>query len=94
MKAQANVLGLFLTVFDVFHKLLAVTISHAWIRVSHPVVDQDLPRLTPLQHSLSESPEHVEPCSRFIPSHYFEDRAEVVPVDVAGIEHRSVSGLE
>jgi hypothetical protein len=23
--------------------------------VSHPVINQDLPRLTPLQHSLSES---------------------------------------
>src|SRR5215471_10485135 len=29
-----------------------VAISHAWVAVPHPVVDRDLPRFTPLQHSL------------------------------------------
>jgi hypothetical protein len=41
--------------------LLLIAGFHPWIGVSHPVIDQDLPRLTPLQHSLSESPEHIEP---------------------------------
>jgi len=36
----------------------------------HPVVDQELPDIAALQHSLAEAPENIESCSHLRPAHF------------------------
>src|SRR5260370_35702926 len=83
-----------LPVFDVLHQLTTVSISHAYARVPHPVVDQDLARIAALQDSFAEAAENVEASSHLPLAHFRENRAKAISGDISWIEHRTVRGSE
>ena len=92
--AETNLLYLVLPVIDVLHELPAIAVSHTWVGMPHPVVDQDLPYLTALENGFTETPENIEQRSCLISAHLLENEVEIVPADAAWIEHRSVRRLK